>query len=174
MTSAIDMMPGVPGAGHLAPGGGWHPGPAHHCTRCERRPPAGTQAAARWYLQRELCYGIGADVTITGARRFPGRIAYTPDGCAWVTAGPRGRWAYGRSSRAEQHLAHDRRGTPVMTRVDPDAVRAGDRLSWLAPRGAATLTGAVEYATAEAVHVISGAYRYPVAWTRITGHWPAA
>lgn len=169
--TAYDMMPGVPAAGHIV-GGAWHPGPSHHCTKCEHRPRPGTEAAARFYLQRDLSFGLAADVAIGNARRHPGKVAYTPDGVAWVTVDRRGRWSCGRSSRAEQHVAHDRSSTPVATRVDPDQVRDGDRLTWLSPKGDATLTGTVEYATAEAVHVASGAYRYPIAWTRVTGHWP--
>jgi hypothetical protein len=177
MTRAYDTMPGVPAAGHIA-GGAWHPGPSHHCTKCEPPPRPGTADAARWYLQRDLSYGLAADATIADARRYNGRYVYTPDGCAWVLAArATGRlvWSFGRATRAEQHLAHDRR-TPTATRVDPDAVHAGDRIAWGTARGGRLAgSGTVEFATAEAVHVISGAgYHYPIAWTRVTGHWPAA
>lgn len=34
MTPARDYMPGVPAAGHLTPGGYWHPGPIDGCPKC--------------------------------------------------------------------------------------------------------------------------------------------
>lgn len=173
--SGYPVMPGVPAAGHVSRGGHYHPGPAHHCTKCDPQPPPGTEAGALWYLQRELSYGMAADFVIADARRQPGWTAYTPDGCAWVvTSGRPARWAYGRASRAEQHLAHDRR-TVVRTRVDPDAIGPGHEIAWTGPDG----VGTVEYTTAEGVHVLAdGGYlvpdrkhRYAIEWTRVTGHW---
>jgi hypothetical protein len=173
--TTYDMMPGVPAAGHVSGGGFWHPGPAHHCTKCEPRPQPGTEAAARFYLQRDLSYGIAADVTITDARRHPGRYAYTPDGCAWVTVDRRGRWSHGRSSRAEQHLAHDRRAA-VATRIDPDRVAPGDRLTYTALDGrGGELAGEASHALPGCVWIIPDAVpgcSHLIGWTRVTGHWP--
>jgi hypothetical protein len=137
--------------------------------------PAGSEARVRHFLTAQRGYGLAADATIAAAREAPGRYAYTPDGCVWV-AYRDGQWAAGDSSRAEARLADARRGGPLATRVDPDAVHGNDAVTYTALSGTRELTGRVEWATRDAVHVIRIQYGYAVgyavAWERITAHVP--
>jgi hypothetical protein len=178
--TAYPMMPGIPAAGHVTPGGAWHPGQIDGCPKCEpppmRRVPGphatGSRVTVLAWLRRDREFGLAADVAVAAAGQYPGWVAYTPDGCCWVTARPDGTWQAGDSADAEMRLA-DRRRAPVRDRIDPDTVACGDTITYrhLSPVPE-LLTGRVEYATRAAVHVTRAGRVYAVDWRRVTGHAP--
>jgi len=123
------------------------------------------------WLHRERVFGLAADVTVDTAREHPGRVCYTPDGACWVRYAGEGTWLAGDSADAEMRLAHDRR-RPVRTRIDPDAIEAGDTVTYLAVEGRREYTGRAEYGTAGALHVTRDRLTWTVEWDRLTGHTP--
>ena len=60
------------------------------------------------------------------------------------------------------------------TGLDRDAVRDGDTITYVSHAGDRELSGRVEYATANAVHVTRDRLTYAIAWSRVTGHQPKA
>ena len=60
------------------------------------------------------------------------------------------------------------------TGLDRDAVRDGDTITYVSHAGDRELSGRVEYATADAVHVTRDRLTYAIAWSRVTGHQPKA
>jgi hypothetical protein len=51
-------------------------------------------------------------------------------------------------------------------------VHDGDTITYTSLKGDRELTGRVEYATRDAVHVTRERVTYAVAWDRVTGHTP--